>query len=184
MALWAGAWQNGAGRRPGMHISERVAGDLKELRERARRERVAEQKDRLMAVVLALEGWETQEIQESTARSRGFVQRWVYAYRDGGLGALRDKPRGGSVAKIHGENLQKFKARLDAGPTKEDKVCRLRGVDLRRIAKEELKTEVSLSAVYRTLERLEYSYLAPRPRHEQQDLEAQKRFKEQSAPLL
>ena len=137
-----------------------------------------------MVVVLALEGRETSEVQKATARSRGFVQRWVYAYRDGGIDALKDKPRGGSVPRIHGENLEKLKARLDAGPTEADKVCRLRGVDVQRIAKEELGTEVSLSAVYRTLETLGYSYLVPRPRHEKQDLEAQRKFKEESAPFL
>jgi transposase len=167
-----------------MQISERTSGELKELRRRARKERSAEQKDRFMVVVLALEGRETKQVQEATARSRGFVQRWIYAYRDGGIEALKDKPRGGSVAKICGENLQKLKARLDAGPTPADKVCRLRGVDVQRIAKEELALEVSLSAVYRTLETLGYSYLVPRPRHEQQDLEAQRKFRDESAPLL
>lgn len=167
-----------------MQISEREAGDLKKLRSRARKERVAEQKDRLMVAALAIEGLETMDIQRAVGRSRGFVQRWVYAYRDGGIEALKDKPRGGSVAKIHGENLRKLKARIDAGPTAEDKVCRLRGLDIQRIAKEELGAEVSLSAVYRTLETLGYSYLAPRPQHENQDLEAQKKFKDQSAPLL
>lgn len=167
-----------------MQISERTPGDLKELRKRARKERSAEQKDRFMVVVLALEGRETKQVQESTARSRGFVQRWCYAYRDGGIEALKDKPRGGSVARIHGENLQKLKTRLNAGPTEADKVCRLRGVDVQRIAKEELAVDISLSAVYRTLETLGYSYLVPRPRHEKQDVEAQRKFKDESAPLL
>jgi hypothetical protein len=44
--------------------------------------------------------------------------------------------------------------------------------------------DTQVSSVYRTLERLGYSCLAPRPRHEKQDLQAQQIFKEQSAPLL
>ena len=167
-----------------MQISERTPGDLKTLRKRAGKEKSAAQKDRLMVVVLALQGLETEQIQAATARSRGFVQRWVYAYRDHGIDAIKDKPRGGSSAKLKGETLEKLKARIDAGPTEADKVCRLRGVDIQRIAKEELKVDVSLSAVYRTMASLGYSYLVPRPRHEKQDLEAQKRFKEESAPLL
>jgi transposase len=55
---------------------------------------------------------------------------------------------------------------------------------VQRLAKEELHTEVSLSSVYRTLERLGYSCLTPRPRHEKQDLAAQHRFKQESAPFL
>lgn len=65
-----------------MLIKEREAGDLKPLRALARREVRAEQKDRLMVPVLAIEGRETEDIMESFCRSRGFVQRWAYAYRD------------------------------------------------------------------------------------------------------
>lgn len=167
-----------------MLIKEREPGDVKRLRELARREKRAEQKDRLMVAVLAIEQMETLEIQRSLCRSRGFVQRWSYAYRDGGIEAVRDKPRGGSEAKISGEKAEKLKARLDAGPTEADGVCTLRGKDIQRIAREELGTQVGLSSVYRTLERLGYSCLAPRPRHEQQDLEAQRKFKDERAPFL
>lgn len=167
-----------------MQITERTPGDLGELRAMARREKSAEQKDRLMVAVLSIKEHPTAEIQRLLCRSRGFVQRWAYAYRDGGIQALKDKPRGGSVAKITGDNLVKLKARLDAGPTAQDHVCTLRGRDIRRIAKEELGTEVSLSSVYRTLDAMGYSCLVPRPHHEKQDMAAQKKFKDESAPLL
>lgn len=167
-----------------MIISERDDGDLVKLRTLARGEKNAEQKDRFMVAILAIERRETLDIQRSLCRSRGFVQRWAYAYRDGGIEALKDKPRGGSVAKISGLKAERLKARLDAGPTEADGVCTLRGKDIQRIAREELGTSVGLSSVYRTLERLGYSCLAPRPRHEKQDLAAQTTFKEESAPLL
>lgn len=167
-----------------MQIRERTEGDVKSLRSMARHEPRAEQKDRLMAAALAIEQTETSEIQRVLGRSRGFVQRWAYAYRDGGIEALKEKKRGGSLAKIRGENLQKLKARIDGGPTKDDKVCRLGGKDIRRIVKDELGVDVSLNTVYHTLATLGYSYLVPRPRHEKQDLEEQRKFKEESAPFL
>ena len=167
-----------------MLISEKTAGDLQRLRRLARLEKRAEQKDRLMVAALAIEKRETADIQKSLGRSRGFVQRWAYAYRDGGIGALKDKPRGGSVARINGENAAKLKARIDAGPTEADGVCTLRGRDIQRIARDELDTDVSLTSVYRTLHKMGYSCLAPRPRHEKQDLQAQKTFKEDTAPLF
>lgn len=167
-----------------MLIQEQAAGDLQRLRRLARRETRAEQKDRLMAAALAIQKRETVDIQTSLGRSRGFVQRWAYAYRDGGIEALKDKPRGGSVAKISGDNALKLRARIDAGPTQADGVCTLRGRDIQRIAREELATDVSLTSVYRTLHTMGYSCLAPRPRHEKQDLEAQKKFKEEAAPFL
>jgi transposase len=167
-----------------MLIKERAAGDMKELRRRASGERRAEQKDRLMAAVLAIEGMQTADIQRVLGRSRGFVQRWVYAYRDKGIDAVIDKPRGGKLAKLNGENLARLKVRIDAGPTEADKVCTLRGKDIQRIAKDELGTDVSLSSVYRTLEQMGYSSLRPRPRHEKQDPAVQQKFKEKGAPLL
>lgn len=71
-----------------------------------------------------------------------------------------------------------------AGPMPKRYVC---DAELRSwvvLAREELGVDLSLNAVYDTLRRLGYSCLAPRPRHEKQDLEAQKKFKEENAPFL
>jgi transposase len=78
----------------------------------------------------------------------------------------------------------RLRARLDAGPTEADKVCTLRGKDVQRILAEEMGVKLSLNAAYATLHRLGYSCLAPRPRHEKQDLAAQEKFKTEAAPLL
>ena len=167
-----------------MHIDERHVGDLARLRMLVRRESHAEQRDRLLAVVKAIEGRETLAIAEALSRSRAFVQRWAYAYRDRGIEAVAARKRGGDRSKIKGVLAERLKARLDAGPTPADRVCVLRGQDVQRIATQELGTDVSLTTVYRTLQRLGYSCLVPRPRHEKQDLEAQRKFREQTAPLL
>jgi len=171
-------------RRPRTLIRERAVGDVTELRRRAGGERRSEQKDALMAVALPVEGMQTAELQRALGRSRGLVQRWAYACRDGEVDAVIDKPRGGKLAKLRGENLVRLKARIDAGPTARDKVCTLRGKDIQRIARDELNTGVSLSSVYRTLEQMRYSSLAPRPRHEKQNPAAQEKFKRESAPFL
>jgi transposase len=167
-----------------MLIMERTPGDLDRLRALAAKEKDAEQKDRWLSALHAASGKETAQIQEMLLRSRGFVQRWAYAYRDGGLDALHDKPRGGSRPKINGELREKLRARLEAGPLPQDRVCVLRGKDVQRIAREELGVRVGLSSVYRTLEALDYAPLAPRPRHEKQDRAAQEKFKEETAPFL
>ena len=167
-----------------MLIKERTPGDLAQLRRLASKEKDAEQKDRWLVALHAASGEETARVQKMLLRSRGFVQRWAYAYRDGGIDALHDKPRGGSKPKIDGPLREQLRARLDAGPREEDRVCTLRGRDVQRIAREELGVRVGLSSVYRTLESMGYSCLAPRPRHEKQDPAAQTSFKEHTAPLL
>ena len=117
-------------------------------------------------------------------RSRRFVQRWAYAYRGHGIDALCVRPRGGSRPNIRGENLVRLRARIDEGPRPDDGVCTLRGKDIRRIARDELGADVSLASVYRTLHAMGYSCPVPRPRHEHQDPEAQRRFRDEDAPSL
>jgi len=167
-----------------MDIREREAGDLKELKRRVRKEKDADRRDRLRAVLLALEGEEAPTIARLLGRSRRQVQDWAYAYRDHGLDAVHPPRRPGKTPRVSGVIADKLKARLDAGPTGSDKVCTLRGRDVQRILREEMGVKLSLNAAYATLHRLGYSCLAPRPRHEKQDLAAQAKFKADTAPLL
>ena|SRR5437867_3823282 len=166
-----------------MHITEHQTGDMDQLRRLARKQRNAEQRDRFRAVILAIDGVETQEIQERLDRSRGFVQRWAYAYRDGGLEALKAKPKPGRSPRLPREREAELAARLDAGPRPEDRVCTLRGKDIQRILDQSFGVRYSLNGVYDLLSRLGYSSLAPRPRHEQNDPRVIEDFK-QRAPLL
>ncbi len=167
-----------------MRIVERASGDLQVLRRRVRAEKDADRRDRLRAVVLAIEGQDAPTIARLLGRSRRQVQDWAYAYRDGGVDAIHPRKPAGKRPRVHGQIAEKLRARLDAGPTPEDGVCTLRGKDVRRILREEMGVKLSLNAAYATLHRLGYSCLAPRPRHEKQDPAAQKKFKEESAPLL
>ena len=167
-----------------MDVRARELGDVEQLRTLVRKERDAEQRDRYLVVLHALSGRQTLWIAEGLGRSRAFVQRWVYAYRDGGIDSLRDKPRGGSKPRLPRAQEAGLRARIDAGPTGRDRVCTLRGKDVRRIIQEEFGVKLSLNAAYRTLHRMGYSCLAPRPRHEKQDPAAQEKFKAESAPFL
>lgn len=167
-----------------MHIREREPGELEELRRRIRKEKDADRRDRLRAVALAIQGEEAPAIARLLGRSRRQVQDWAYAYRDGGIEAIHPPKPKGRTPRVRGEIAHKLKARLEAGPTREDKVCTLRGKDVQRILREEMGVKLSLNAAYATLHRLGYSCLAPRPRHEKQDLAAQERFKTEHAPFL
>lgn len=167
-----------------MRIAEHTPGDMERLLERIASERHADRRDRCRIALLALRGREKLEIAEVLGVAKSTVEQWAYAYRDGGIAALAGEKRGGSKPKIDGELAERLRARLETGPTPHDKVCTLRGRDIRRIACEELGVDISLNGVYRTLRRMNYSCLAPRPRHEKQDLEAQKKFREERAPFL
>lgn len=167
-----------------MHIQERNEGDIGELNRRIRREREAEQRDRYRVAVLAIQGLQTSEIQARTQRSRGFAQRWAYAYRDHGIEGLTAQPRGGSQPRLSRELQKQFVERFKAGPTDRDGgVCRLGGKDGVRILQEEFGVAYTLNAVYELLHRNGLSCLRPRPRHRKSDPETQKQWLER-APLL
>lgn len=166
-----------------MLIFERTAGDGVELRARVAAERNALRRDRYRAVLLAIEGQEATQIAAALGRARRSVQDWSYAYRDGGIDAIQSKPRTGRTPKLSPGCEARLKARLDAGPTPEDGVCTLRGKDIVRILEREFGVKHTLGSIYGVLERIGYSCLTPRPRHEKNNPQAIESFKA-DAPFL
>ncbi len=167
-----------------MNIGERRPGDCAELQNRIRQERDAKQRDRYRAALLAMEGHETRQIMEALDRSRGFVQRWAYAYRDSGIDAIAPMPHPGARPKLSAQQQSRFIERFAAGPTDaDDGVCTLRGKDAVRILEQEFGVRYSLPGVYDLLHRLGFSRLKPRPKHRKQDPQVQEQWLHQ-APLL
>lgn len=166
-----------------MRVTERTAGDVAELQRRVKVETHAMLRDRYRAVLLALEGKEAVEIAGMLARARRSVQDWVYCYRDGGIDALPSVKQTGRPTKLPRDREAELVARLDAGPTEGDGVCTLRGKDVVRILENEFGVKYTLDGVYDLLNRLGYSRLTPRPRHEKNDPQAVADFKAR-APLL
>jgi transposase len=145
----------------------------------------AQQRDRYRAALLGASGQETQAIIDTLARSRGFVQRWAYAYRDGGVPALKAKRRGGSRPRLDPTAEQRLRERVLAGPlAKVDQgVCTLRGREVQRILELEFKQSYSLGGAYDLLRRIGFSCLRPRPVHPKNDPKAMAQWL-MDAPLL
>ena len=167
-----------------MNVQSHNPEDIAQLRQRIDGEHNAQQRDRYRAVLLALEDDLTESIAQTLGRSRRFVQRWVYAYRDHGIEAIGAKPRGGSKPKLDPHQQQQFIERFKAGPTQADGgSCTLRGKDGQRIAQLEYGVNYSLNGVYKLLHRHGLSCLKPRPKHRKQDPQAQQQWLD-DAPLL
>jgi transposase len=167
-----------------MDIVERASGDVAALERRIRSEKQAKQRDRYRAVLLAIRGEMTASIQEKLGRSRGFVQRWAYAYRDGGLDAIQTGTPTGAPTKLTPQQEQLFKQRMLDGPTEADAgLCTLRGREAQRILEQQFGKPYSLSGVYKLMHRLGLSCLRPRPQHHKQDPQALEEWVER-APFL
>jgi len=167
-----------------MHIREIRDGDLEKLKEKARIETNAKQRDRYRAVVLALDGWETKDIMRKLDRSKNFVQRWNYFYRDGGIEAIAAKSQSGRPTKLPRQEEAKLAQRIQDGPTDADGgVCVLRGKDVQQILDMEFGVKYTLFGVYDLMHRLGFSCLKPRPRHRKNDPEKMRVWLEE-APFL
>ena len=136
-----------------MHMPIHAPDDLQELARRIRREANAKQRDRLRAVWLALQGEPTATIQAMLGRSRGFVQRWCYAYRDHGIEAIAPTPQPGRPTHLPRDQEQALRERLDAGPREADGVCTLRGRDVVRILEHEFGVHYTLQGACRRTRR-------------------------------
>ena len=166
-----------------MHIVLRGSSDLDELDRRIRTEANAKQRDRYRAVRLALDGEQTRTIQTMLGRSKDFVQRWCYAYRDRGIDAIRARKQTGRPPTLPADHDDAFRQRMLAGPIEGDGVCTLRGKDAVRILEQEFGVRYTLNGAYDLMHRLGLSCLRPRPRHRKNDPQAMTQWLD-DAPLL
>jgi transposase len=147
------------------------------------------QRDRLRVVLLAGDGDEAgrellrEQIATRIGRSRQFVDQWVGRYRMGGLDAIVARKQPGRAPKLTAAQDEQLKAILDGGPRPADKVCTLRGRDVRRIVEAEFGVVYTVGGIYDVLRRLDYSSLKPRPRHRKNDPVQAAQF-ERQAPFL
>ena len=166
-----------------MQVTLHHPGDLEQLRQYSRQQHNAAQRDRYRAVILALEGHEAPQIARTLDRSRRFVQRWVYTYRDHGLETLGPKRQSGRPSKLPTPQYEEFKTRFLAEPTPADGVCTLRAKEAQQILAQEFGVEYTLGGIYDLLHRLGLSCLVPRPRHPKNDPAQMQRWRDE-APLL
>jgi transposase len=152
---------------------------LAELERLEREEKEARRARRLRIVILALKGYTAPAIALSLGLSRRVCQAWVYRYNEQGLKGLEDQRGKSPRGALTDEQQTHVCQRLEQGPTPEDKVCSLRGVDIQRILAEEFGVLRSLAAVYYLLHQLGYSCLRPRPRHRKFNAQAQMEFQHQ-----
>jgi transposase len=160
-----------------MDVPPRSPKDLSALQQLVQKESNAKQRDRYRTVVLALEGLSEPEIRLRLGRSRGFIQRWVYAYRDKGISGLVAKKPHGQPPKLPRDREAEFKALLDQPGAPR------RGRDVAVLLKAQFGASYSVRGALLLLHRLGYGPLKPRPVNPKKNPEAEAQWL-QAAPLL
>jgi transposase len=164
--------------RPPLRITRDHA--LAELRGALRQTTRASAQLRLRALLAVAQGEHVPRVAQLLHVAQRAVRHWVHRYNRSGLEGLRDR-RGGRRCRLSAAELARVRARLTAEPRPADQVCSLRGVDIRRILRQEFHTPYARSSVYYLLHRtLDMSYVKPRPLHRKTDPSAQAAFKKTS----
>jgi len=135
---------------------------------------------RIHGVYLAQKGHTCPEIMQITGASRRAIQQWAQKYNNGGIEALKDKPRPGKPTTLPRRMEKKFCHRIAQGPSKQDGVSVLNGPAIKHLLEREFGVVYSLWGVYDLLHRLGYSCLCPRPQHEKADPQAHDELKKTS----
>jgi len=160
-----------------MNVAPHSPDDLAQLQKRVRKEPKAKQRDRYRVVLLALQGLTEPQIRTRTARSRGFVQRWVYAYRDRGLPAIAAKKPTGKPPTLPREKEAELKRVLGQPGAPR------RGREIQQLLKNHFGVTYSLRGAVLLLHRLGLAPLKPRPVNPKKDPAAEEHWRK-VAPLL
>ena len=165
-----------------MRIVAADAAEAAELRATARREPNARTRVRLLGVANALSGMPVAAAARAVGAGRATLYDWLGRYRAEGIEGLRDRPKSGRPRLLTPEQDAAFKARIEAGPdhAKDGVTTAFRGVDMRRLLKEEFEVEAGLSSAYQLAHRLGLAWITPRPRHPKGDPAAQAAFEHTS----
>ena len=151
-----------------------------ELKRLFRQEKGSRISTRIRAVYFAQMGKTAPQIANMLGYSRRRIQHWIYAYNKKGLEGPLDSPGRGTGSKLNTDQLQWLRQRIEEGPVPEDGVCVLKGKDIQRIISRQFDVHYSLSAVYKLLHRLGYSYVSSRPEHHKGNPSERETFKKRS----
>jgi transposase len=153
----------------------RATRQVKRLKKALRREKDPVVRQRIQMVLLRENGKTQPEIAELTGTSLSTVNRAHMAYDNGGVNALRPKPKGGRRR----ENMTLDEERRFLAPfAKAAGAGELLNIRELKIAYEEtIGHPTSDSTIYNLLARHEWRKLMPRPFHPQRDEEAQEAYK-------
>ena len=157
--------------------------DGAQLRGLARGSRDAVQTRRLLALAEIYDQGSRSDAARIGGVSLQAVRDWVLRFNAGGPAALIDAKRAGRKPKLGAAELEALVRVVEEGPLPAiHGVVRWRLVDLRQWVFTEFGIVTSVQSLSEQLRAMGYRKLSARPRHPDQDLEAQAAFKKTSPP--
>lgn len=134
---------------------------------------------RMLALALVLEGRNRAEAARAAGMDRQTLRDWAHRYNEQGLAGLVNLPNPGAPPrKLTAEQEAAVAVWVRQGPTLEQhKVVRWRLVDLRDEVARRFGVQLHERTMGKLMARLNFSRVSVRPRHPEQDAEAQEAHK-------
>ena len=151
--------------------------EVKELRRAAKAERDSGMCRRLLGICHLIETGNRRESQEISCLTMNRFCEWIKRFNREGIEGLRRKVSRGRFLKLAGEAGKELQKKVLQGPLEEEKLARYRLVDLQNFLKESHQIEMSLSGIWRNLQRMKLTWKTSRQRHPQSDESVQEAFK-------
>jgi transposase len=105
--------------------------------------------------------------------TRATITSWIKLLKSGDVSALNDKPKTPRRSLLTEEQKQMIGEWI-----KEDSNITILGLCAK--VKENIGITISKSTMHRIMQKLNFSYITPRPKHYKQDVERQEEFKKKS----
>lgn len=102
---------------------------------------------------------------------------WVKRFNAEGVEGLKRRKATGRPLKMSSEMEKKLEAKVIEGPRGEENLVRHRLVDLQSFLKESYKVEMSISGIWRNLQKLKLTWKTARQQHPKSDEKVQEAFK-------
>ena len=123
-------------------LTVRRDGAVGELSAALRREKRSVNQVRLRGALAVARGHRVPAVAQTLGVAERAVRNWVHRYNQRGLAGLADR-RTGRRPRLSGKQIEQLHERIRAGPRPDDGVCSLRGCDIRRILREDLRVPSS-----------------------------------------
>jgi putative transposase len=133
-----------------------------DLVEALRRERDARVRERILAVKIVYDGSSLSKAAETVGRTKRTIFNWVKRFREGGIEALRDKPRSGRPRKVSKEFVAE---KLKLNPRTLGYDVDYWTIKLLRVELSKSGVDYSLKRLYRIVKEIGYRLIKPRPKH-------------------
>lgn len=134
---------------------------------------------RLMAIIAACNR-PADDVAEVLHVARRSIFRWINRYRDGGLDALKDRPKGHRISKLNDAQKEDLKRWIGNGVTPQGEPVLWTVRKLQSAISNEFSISLSKTPLLRLMKQMDLVLRRPRPKHAKSDAQAQEAFKKNS----